>query len=60
MKHWQETFTDNERIFGPVGLDLGADGPEQVARTVVAEALAAWSGRQPGHLRERGAAVHAR
>lgn len=47
------------RVFGPVGLDLGADGPEQVAVSVVAELLAVRSGRQPVHLRERTVAMHA-
>jgi xanthine dehydrogenase accessory factor len=42
-----------ERVFAPVGLDLGADGPEQVALSVVAELLAVWSGRRPQHLRDR-------
>lgn len=49
----------DERVFSPVGLDLGADGPEQVAVSVVAELLAVWSGREPRHLREREVAVHA-
>lgn len=49
-----------ERVFGPVGLDLGADGPEQVAISIVAELLAVRSGREARHLREREAAVHAR
>ena len=48
------------RIFGPIGLDLGADGPEQVALSVVAEILAVSSGREPRHLREREGALHAR
>jgi xanthine/CO dehydrogenase XdhC/CoxF family maturation factor len=47
------------RVFGPVGLDLGADGPEQVAVSVVAELLAVRSGRAPGHLRARKGAIHA-
>ena len=47
------------RVFGPVGLDLGADGPEQVALSVVAELLAVRRGRQPRHLREQEVAVHA-
>ena len=34
------------RVFGPVGLDLGADGPEQVALSIVAELLAVQ--RRPG------------
>jgi xanthine/CO dehydrogenase XdhC/CoxF family maturation factor len=46
------------RVFGPVGLDLGADGPEQVALSVVAEVLALYSRRQPRHLRDREGALH--
>jgi xanthine/CO dehydrogenase XdhC/CoxF family maturation factor len=48
------------RVFGPVGLDLGADGPEQVALSIVAELLAVRSGREPRHLRESEVALHAR
>jgi xanthine dehydrogenase accessory factor len=48
----------SDRLFAPVGLDLGADGPEQVALSVVAELLAVWSRRTPRHLRERQEAVH--
>jgi len=49
----------NDRVFGPVGLDLGADGPEQIALSVVAELLSVLSRRKPGHLREREGVVHA-
>jgi len=51
--------SERERIFGPVGLDLAADGPEQVALSIVAELLAVWSGREPRHLRQLAVAVHA-
>jgi xanthine dehydrogenase accessory factor len=51
--------TDDERVFGPVGLDLGAEGPEQIALSIVAELLAVRFGRVPRHLREKNAVVHA-
>jgi xanthine/CO dehydrogenase XdhC/CoxF family maturation factor len=47
-----------DRVFGPVGLDVGADGPEQIAISIVAELLAVHARQQPRHLRERGAAIH--
>ncbi|HET9210341.1 MAG TPA: XdhC/CoxI family protein, partial [Thermoanaerobaculia bacterium] len=50
---------DDERVYGPVGLDLGADGPRQVALAVVAELLAFTAGREPRHLAERKEAIHA-
>jgi xanthine/CO dehydrogenase XdhC/CoxF family maturation factor len=50
--------TGAERIFGPVGLDLGADGPDQVGLAIVAELLAVRAGRAPRHLRERREAIH--
>jgi xanthine/CO dehydrogenase XdhC/CoxF family maturation factor len=49
-----------ERLFAPVGLDLGADGPEQVAVSIVAEMLAVRAGRQPVHLRSRAGSIHPR
>jgi xanthine/CO dehydrogenase XdhC/CoxF family maturation factor len=48
-----------ERVFGPVGLDLGADGPEQVAISIVAELLAVVAKRDARHLSERRDAIHA-
>jgi xanthine dehydrogenase accessory factor len=47
------------RVFGPVGLDLGADGPRQVALSIVSELLAFASGRTPRHLSLRREAIHA-
>ena len=50
---------DSRRVYGPVGLDLAAEGPEQIAISIVAELLAVQARQQPAHLRERGAAIHA-
>ena len=49
---------DSDRLFAPVGLDVGADGPEQVAISIVAEMLAVHAGRTPGHLRARKRGIH--
>jgi xanthine/CO dehydrogenase XdhC/CoxF family maturation factor len=46
------------RVFGPVGLDLGADGPEQIAISIVAELLAFIAKREPRHLWQRQHAIH--
>jgi xanthine dehydrogenase accessory factor len=48
----------DERVFGPVGLDLGADGPRQVAISIVAELLGVIARREPRHLSQRAEAIH--
>jgi xanthine dehydrogenase accessory factor len=50
---------DETRIYGPVGLDIGTDGAEQVALSVIGEILAVRSGRSPASLRERRQPIHA-
>lgn len=49
---------DPGRVYGPVGIDVGADGPAQIAVSVVAELLAVRAGRTPRHLRERERSIH--
>jgi xanthine dehydrogenase accessory factor len=39
------------RVFAPIGLDLGADSPAEIAVSVVAEILQVLRGRSGGHLR---------
>jgi len=48
-----------ERIHAPAGLDIGGEGPEEVAWAIVAEMLAVRRGRSGGMLRERRAPIHA-
>jgi xanthine dehydrogenase accessory factor len=55
-----EVAVDAAKVFAPIGLDIGADGPEQVAVSIVAELLAVHARRQPIHLRARGGGIHDR
>jgi xanthine dehydrogenase accessory factor len=46
------------RLHAPVGLDLGAEGPEQVALAIVAEMQSVLSGRSARPLFERSGPIH--
>ena len=51
---------DRERIHGPAGLDLGGEGPEEIAQSIVAEIVAVKRGRGGGFLKSRPGPIHDR
>ncbi|MEX2203281.1 MAG: XdhC family protein [Actinomycetota bacterium] len=48
------------RIHGPAGLDLGAEGPEEIAAAICAEIVATKRGRGAGFLKDRPGPIHER
>src|SRR5947209_9986384 len=59
---WRDGVTmsdrDRGRIFGPLGLDIGGETPEEIALAIVGEIQAVESGRRGGFLRERKGPIH--
>ncbi len=45
-------------LHAPAGLDIGADGPEQVALSIIAEIQASLNSRNGGSLRTRSGSIH--
>ncbi len=54
------TEKDMERIYAPIGLDIGASNPEEIALSIVAEIKTVFSQRNGKHLRERAVPIHDR
>lgn len=52
-------MTDDERrLFFPIGLDIGAETPEQIALSILAEIQAVTTGRPGGSLCKRPGPIH--
>jgi len=50
--------SNTDRLYSPIGLDLGATDPASIALAIVAEIQSLWSGRTADHLRHRRAPIH--
>lgn len=53
-------LSDEQRakLYAPAGLDLGAEGPEAIALSMLSEIHAVLTGFPGGHLRDRPGAIH--
>ncbi|MBA2425819.1 MAG: XdhC family protein [Actinobacteria bacterium] len=49
---------DLAKLYGPAGLDIGAEGPDEIAASIIAEVLATSRSRGAGFLRERPGPIH--
>lgn len=47
-----------DRLYGPAGLDTGAETPEEIALSIVTEILSVLNGRPASHLRDGSGPIH--
>ena len=54
------TDEQREKIYGPTGIDIGAEAPEEIALSVLSEIKAVLSDHNGTFLRARSEAIHLR
>jgi xanthine dehydrogenase accessory factor len=57
-----ENFAEEQmaKLFAPAGLDIGADTPEAIALSIIAEIQSVMRNRDGGHLRDRKGSIYDR
>jgi len=62
LKEHGMKFTDQQlnRLYTPVGLDIGADTPEEIAISIISEIIATKANRLGGSLKKRSHPIHSR
>ena len=50
---------DQQRIYGPMGLNIGTESPEEIALSVISEISAVLASQEPMHLRSKPGPIHA-
>ena len=56
----QFDFEPVQHLYSPVGLDIGADNPQEIALAIAAEIQAVLQKRPGGFLKERNGSIHSR
>ena len=60
LEHCPETSLEfMESVYGPAGLELGAETPQEIALSVLSEILAVINQKNPASLREKSGRIHA-